>query len=271
MFQTLLFVLIFSVTIFATSVREILPFDTLTIKNTTFEKYGEDYIIKNRGVLVLENCTFRNNELGSKDSKAIFSSDKIVAPVINYGKISLVNCKFINNYSWNTAVSDGLKAQAAAGAIANFGELNLSNVTFDSNRYQKGYFTIIRDENIEQFLYAGNDTIYNFGDISIQNTSNTQNSGFQLSAALIENPVKDKAEIIVSTSAAARVEIAITDAVGKAVFTISGENSAGAKKYTWNLRNAAGVRVSSGTYHLRVVASNVSGSMFDILYIGVKE
>jgi len=271
MFQTLFFILIFSVTIFATSVREILPFDTVTIKNITFEKYSEDYIIKNRGVLVLENCTFRNNELGSKDSKAIFSSDKIVAPVINYGKVSLINCKFINNYSWNTAVSDGLKAQAAAGAIANFGELNISNVTFENNAYQKGYFTIIRDENIEQFSYIGNDTIYNFGDISIQNIANTQNSGFQMSAALLENPVKEKAEIIVSTNMSARIEISIIDAVGKVVFTSSGDNTAGAKKYTWNLRNAAGVKVSSGTYHLKVVANNGFDAKFDILYIGVKE
>jgi len=87
--RTLFLILVFGLTVFAESAKEFLPSDTLTLKNLTFEKYSGDYVIKNSGVLTLENCTFKNNELGSKNSNAIFSNDKIIAPVINYGKLTL--------------------------------------------------------------------------------------------------------------------------------------------------------------------------------------
>jgi flagellar hook assembly protein FlgD len=268
---------VFGLTVFAESAKEFLPSDVLTLKDVTFEKYSGDYVIKNSGVLTLENCTFKNNELGSKNSNAIFSNDKIVAPVINYGKLTLKNCKFIGNYSWNTAISPDLKAQATAGAIANFGELNLSNVTFENNTYQKGHFTIIRDESIEQISFVGNDTIYNYGNLVIKNTANntntanSQNSALQLEIALVENPVKEKAEIVVSTNVSARIEIAITNVVGDAVFTLSVDGLNGVKKYSWNLKNKAGIKVPSGTYSLRVTASNNSGMAVKTLAIGVKE
>jgi hypothetical protein len=269
--NTLILSLILTISVLANSPRDILPLDTLRITNTTFEKYSTDYILRNRGVLILENCVFKNNELGSKNSDAIFSSERVVSPIINYGKLYLYNCKFIGNYSWNTALSESLQAQAASGAIANFGELNISNVVFEDNVYQNGYFTIIRDGNIEQFSYIGNDSIYNRGNIIVKDTVLHQNTGLHLDIALTENPVKEKAEIIVNTSASARVDITITDAVGKAVFTLTDEKAAGSKVYTWNLRNTGGVKVSSGAYHLRVVAGNVSGAVFDALFIGVKE
>ena|GEM_PF-2910097 len=275
--RTLFLILILGLTLFAESAKEFLSSDTLTLKDTVFEKYGGDYVIKNSGVLILENCTFKNNELGSKNSNAIFSNGKIIAPIINYGKLTLKNCKFIGNYSWNTAISADLKAQATAGAIVNFGELNLSNVTFENNTYQKGYFTIIRDESIEQILFVGNDTIYNCGNVVIQNTTNntntvnTQSSALQLEIALVENPVKDKAEIVVSANVSARIEIAVTNVVGDAVFTLSDDGVNGVKKYSWNLKNKAGVKVPSGTYSIRVAASNNSGIVIKTLAIGVKE
>lgn len=85
---------------FAAGAKEILPFDTLTIRNTIFEKNIEDYVIKNRGVLVLENCTFRSNELGSKNSKAIFSNEKIVAPISSISA-SIENCFIISYFFCN--------------------------------------------------------------------------------------------------------------------------------------------------------------------------
>jgi hypothetical protein len=271
-FSILIFYLITSTTIgaFASVPKDILPLDTLRISNTTFEKYKTDYILKNRGVLILENCIFKSSELGSKNSDAILSTERVVSPIINYGKLFLSNCKFIGNYSWNTALLDGFQAQAASGAIANFGELNMSNVVFENNAYQKGYFTIIRDANIEQFSYIGNDTIYNEGDIVVQEVADTVRPNLHLEVALLENPVRDKADIIVGTNTSARIEIIISDAVSKVVFTTSNEKTSGTNTYSWNLRNAAGVKVSSGGYSLKVIASNNRDTVIKTLMVGVK-
>jgi hypothetical protein len=274
--KVLFIVSMFCLTAFADGAREILPSDTSDaprITNRVFEGYGEDYVIKNRGVLILEDCTFKNNTLGSKDSEVIFSNDRIVAPIVNYGKLYLLNCKFEGNYSWNTALTDDMKAQTAAGAIVNFGELNMSNVSFENNLYQKGYFTIIRDENIEQFSYIGNDAVYNHGNIHIEDIATPQKSGFQLEVALVENPVMitDKADIVVKTSAPARIEIVISSVASNVVFSASDENVNGTQKYVWNLKNKSGVRVSSGSYALKVVATNGSGVVSKTLLIGVKE
>lgn len=265
------FVILFSIAIIFAEVT-ISPTDTITIRNAIFENNFGDFIIKNSGTLTLENCTFKNNSLGSKNSDAIFSNDKIISPIINYGKLTLFNCRFENNYSWNTALTDSLKAQISAGAIANFGDLTLSKTEFSNNAYQKGYFTVIRDGFIEQFSYIGNDSIYNIGDVLVDNMLSFPKTVFEIELGVLENPVKSKAEILVKTDVLVSVEIAISDAIGGRVFLLSDNNVNGTKTFTWNLLNQAGKRVSSGTYLVRLVATdrigNVSAKSF---MLGVKD
>jgi hypothetical protein len=234
--------------------------DTVTLRSTIFENNTEDYVIKNYGVLLLESCTFRNNILGSKTSDAIYSSDNIVAPIINYGKLSLSNCEFIDNYSWNTALTADMEAQIAAGAIANFGELNMSGTTFKDNSYQKGYFTIIDNAYVNRFSYIGDDAIYNKGAIETINSSETSDldNDFLFDAGVVENPVRNKAGIVVKTNARVSVEINISDALENSVFSLS-DNINATKIFTWNLKNQSGKKVAPGTYLLRVVAFNDSG------------
>lgn len=270
--KVLFFVIFFSLAVISQD-RVIETSDTITIRNTIFEKYTDDFIIKNNGVLILENCIFRNNSLGSKTSRVIFSNDRIVAPIVNFGKLSLLNCKFENNYSWNTALTDDLKAQVSAGAIANFGELRISNTSFKDNTYQKGHFTIIRNTNIDKVSYAGNDSIYNNGNIRVENVSTTPTErGFLLKAELIENPVSSKAEILVETGVSVSVETVIFDAVGNRVFSISDNNVNGTKIFTWSLLNQAGKRVSSGAYQCRLAATDKAGSVTAKTFmLGVKD
>jgi len=241
--------------------------ETKTITNRNFENYSGDFVIKNNGVLILENCTFKNNVLGSKTKEAILSSEKIVAPIVNFGKLSLVNCKFINNYSWNTALSNNFEAKASAGAIANFGELELAdNNIFENNWYQKGNFTIIRDNNIEQFEYIGDDKIYNLGEIEFVKAEQQQNNiDLQIEVALIENVVSNKAQFLVKTNKPTSIKITISDAIG-VVFSIQ-QQVQNSQVIEWNLTNSAGTKVASGTYSARIEADN----FVKVLSVGVKK
>jgi hypothetical protein len=243
--------------------------DTLQITKQTFENYSGDFIVKNYGVLIIENCTFKNNTLGSKTNDAIFSDDKIIAPIINYGEIFIKDSKFINNYSWNTALTNDLKAQVAAGAIANFGELTLSNTKFENNSYQKGHFTILRNESVTQFPYIGSDSIYNFGNII--DIAESQDSILPVKIILLENPVKNKAEILINTETQISVSISITDYMSNTVFSKSSKINE-TKKFTWNLLNLSGQKVQSGSYYLRVTAIDNNGkAVVKTLMIGVQE
>jgi hypothetical protein len=268
--KILLLIITFILTAFSAEII-ISANDTLQITDRTFENYSGDFIIKNHGVLIIENCTFKNNTLGSKTNDAIFSNDNIIAPIINYGKIFISNGKFINNYSWNTALTDDLKAQVAAGAIANFGELTLSNTEFENNTYQKGHFTILRNESVTQFSYIGNDSIYNEGNIIIQDIAESQDSILPVRIVFLENPVKNKAEIAINTETPISVSISITDYMSNTVFSTSSRIS-DSKIFTWNLLNPSGQRVSSGSYSLRVTAIDNNGkSVIKMLMLGVKE
>jgi hypothetical protein len=245
--------------------------DTVTLRSTIFENNTDDYVIKNYGVLTIENCVFKNNTLGSKNSDAIFSNDKIAAPIINYGTLYVSDCRFSNNYSWNTALTDKFAAQASAGAIANFSELYLSNTTFENNTYQKGQFSVIRNESIEQFPYVGNDSVYNQGSVTVENILKNSAPAFQFNAGLIENPVRNKAEIVISSNTLITVNITISDPLGNAVYSMS-DNVNGKKIITWNLKNTSGKKVSVGAYSLKIIAIDNSGAIvIKSSIIGVKE
>jgi hypothetical protein len=250
-----------------------LPTDTILIKDKSYEDFTQDFIIKNHGVLVLENCTFRDNYLGSKTNEAIFQSDRIVAPVLNYGKLTLKSCNFINNYSWNTALNDDFAAQVSAGAIVNFGDLDLSNTVFENNSYQKGHFTLIYNTFIEQFSYIGNDSIYNAGTVLFQNVpkSTVPAENLYFETGLVKNIVKNKAEIFVKTNIVVSAKITISDKMGNLVFSTS-DNVIGTKTFVWNLNNLSGKKVASATYYIIVTVTDNAGNISaKSISLGVKE
>jgi len=245
--------------------------ETKTIRSGVFENYSGDFVIKNYGILIIENSTFRNNALGSKDSIAIFSNGRIVAPIVNFGTLSVSNSRFTNNYSWNTALNDDFEAQAAAGAIVNFGELDLAdNNVFESNSYQKGQFVVIRNNYIDQFAYLGNDLIFNAGNIEfLKTTGNNQpqnQSDWQIEAVLLKNPVKDKAEILVMTNKPVTVNITILNALGSSVFSLQRQIQ-NSQVIEWNLTNLAGNKVTPGTYSVRIEANHFA----KVMQLGVKQ
>jgi hypothetical protein len=238
--------------------------ETVTIKDSVFENYSGDFVIKNNGVLILENCTFKNNVLGSKSNEAIFSNGKVIAPVVNLGKITVSNCKFINNFSWNTALTNDFKAQAAAGAIVNFGELELAeNNVFEKNSYQNGHFVVIRNDYIEQFAYIGSDMIFNAGDVEFLETDKENNlpsyqqneTALQVEVALLKNPVKYKAEILVKTNKPTNVKVTIFNALGTVMFS-SQRQIQSSEIVVWNLTDPSGKKVPSGAYLAKVEADN---------------
>ena len=234
--------------------------ETRTISNRVFEDYSGDFVIKNYGTLILENCTFENNELGSKDNEAIFSSGRIAAPVVNFGDLSVSNSRFINNFSWNTALSDDFEAQAAAGAIANFGELELAdNNVFENNSYQKGHFVVIRNTYIDQFAYLGNDEVFNAGNIEFTKTNQSlthDEIDWQIQAALIKNPVRDNAEILIATNKPVNVKITILNALGNVMFSSQRHVQNPQEIIEWNLIDLTGKKVPSGAYSVRVEANH---------------
>ena len=240
--------------------------ETKIIRDGVFQGFTGNFVIKNYGVLIVENSVFRNNVLGSKDSVAIFSDGRIVAPIINFGELIVSNSRFINNYSWNTALSDNFEAQAAAGAIANFGELDLAdNNTFQDNLYQRGQFVVIRNNRIDQFTYIGNDTIFNAGNIEFTKTNPTPDeSGLGFRAILMNNPVRDRAEILVTVNRPTTVNITILSAVG-VVTSFQRQVNQGSQVIEWNLTNSAGNIVAPGSYSVRVEA----GEFIRIMQLGV--
>jgi hypothetical protein len=267
----LLFISFTAISVFA---QEIIVYsgETKIIENKVFENYSGDFVIKNYGVLVIKNCTFKNNALGSKNNQAIFPSEKTVATVINYGDLSVVNCKFINNFSWNTALTSIFVPQAAAGAIANFAETDLSNNTFENNSYQKGQFTIIRNQAIQQISYIGNDTIFNLGNIRNLESENAENieTDLKLDVVLMQNPVKDKARILVKTNKTINVKIVISDAANNMVLSVQRQIQ-NDQVIEWNLTNNAGNKVASGAYAARVeIGVNGKTLLNKAFMIGVK-
>jgi hypothetical protein len=231
--------------------------ETRTISDLVFEKDStSDFVIKNYGFLILENCTFRDNSLGSKQNEAILSSEKIIAPIVNYGDLSVSNCKFINNFSWNTALTNKFEAQAAAGAIVNFGNLNLSdNNTFEGNSYQEGRFVVIKNDYINQFEYIGNDMIFNAGNIEIlrtvENKEQRNDPDLQIDVVLFENIVKDKAEFLVRTNKSAPIRITILSNLSEVVFSTE-KQVQNEQIIVWNLTNQAGNKVAAGNYIVKV-------------------
>lgn len=243
--------------------------ETKSINGIIFEDYSGDFVIKNNGILVLENCTFKNNILGSKNSDAIFSAEKPVAPIVNYGNLSLVNCKFINNYSWNTALNNNFEAQAASGAIINFGELELAdNNTFENNWYQKGNFTVLRNDYVEQFDYIGNDTIFNFGTIEFVEieTPQSQTTDLQIEVALLNNLVSDKAEFFVKVNKETVIKITVFDAVNDVMFSVQ-KQIQNEQIIEWNLTNLVGTKVAPAIYSAKIETEN----FVKIMQVGVKK
>ncbi|MDR1761107.1 MAG: T9SS type A sorting domain-containing protein [Bacteroidales bacterium] len=240
--------------------------ETKTINGVFFENYSGDFVIKNNGILILENCTFKNNRLGSKENEALLSSEKVIAPVINYGELSVSNCKFIDNFSWNTALTNDFEAQASAGAIVNFGELDLSdNNIFKNNSYQKGHFAVIKNDYINQFEYIGNDLIYNAGNVEIirtveENQQPQNASGLQVDVVMLNNLVSDKAEFLVKTNKSAEIKITILNNVSNLVFSTQRQVQNN-EIIVWNLKNQAGNNVASGVYFVKVETDNFVKSM----------
>lgn len=240
--------------------------ETKTISNEVFENYSGDFVIKNNGVLILENCTFKENRLGSKENEALLSTEKIIAPIVNYGELSVSNCKFINNFSWNTALTSDFEAQAAAGAIVNFGELDLSdNNVFENNSYQKGHFAVIKNDYIDQFEYIGNDLIFNAGNVEIirtveENQQQQNTSGLQVDIVMLNNLVSDKAEFLVKTNKSTNIKITVFSNMNEIVFSTQRQVQNN-EIIVWNLRNLAGSNVASGVYFVKVEADNFAKSM----------
>jgi len=61
-------------------------------------------------------------------------------------------------------------------------------------------------------------------------------------------------------SAAAQTQLTVTDASGNAVYTGTGENTAGAHVFNWDGKKADGTQLADGTYKLTVTAKAADGS-----------
>jgi hypothetical protein len=237
------------------------------LRNMVFEGFSGDFVIKNYGTLIVENCTFRNNILGSTGDSAQIGVEKVVAPIINHGKLTIINSVFGNNYSRNTALTDNFVAQPAAGAVVNFGELTMvDNNTFQNNLHQQGHFVVIRNEGVQRIAYLGNDTIFNLGTVEniAQNAAQNNVVNTLFEAAIMENPVSNIARILVNTTTPTNVNIAILNHTGSVVFSTNAQVQ-NSRIFEWDLRNSAGQRVPPETYLVRIQA----GNFMETLRLGV--
>ena len=63
---------------------------------------------------------------------------------------------------------------------------------------------------------------------------------------------------------AASVTLAVVDQLGRVLYATPGQTSAGAHSFTWNGKDAAGNTLPDGEYHLRVSATDTTGSALNV-------
>ena len=256
------------IAVFATRPAEIIirADETRVLRDMTFEGFSGDFVIKNYGTLTVENSVFRKNVLGNAATDgAEIGVEKVVAPIINFGKLIVESSEFTNNFSRNVALTESFVSQPAAGAVANFGKLILSGENvFTDNMYQHGNFVIIRNEGVQRVAYLGNDDVFNRGTVEIlspqqeQEQNRLQNTLF--TALIMENPVSTNARIRVNTNSPTSVTVTVLSNTGNVVFSTQAQVQ-DSRIFEWNLMNQAGQRVLPEQYLVRVQAGNFTESM----------